>query len=34
MWFGEKRIIFMTFEWNENKRLLNLQRHGFDFVRS
>ena len=22
----------MKFEWNENNRLINLQRHGFDFV--
>ncbi len=22
----------MKFEWDENKRLINLQRHGFDFA--
>lgn len=22
----------MKFEWDEQKRLINLQRHGFDFV--
>jgi uncharacterized protein len=32
MWFGDESIIWMKFEWDENKRQLNLKRHGIDFI--
>jgi len=24
----------ITFEWDENKRIINIQKHGFDFIQS
>ena len=31
-YFLNSNLIEMTFEWDENKRLLNLKKHGIDFA--